>query len=57
MWVASSSWVKKPLHHISINPFKDERLTDEQVLAIVERAELKYGYNRAITSALSSSMF
>ncbi len=45
MWtVASTSRVKKPLHHISINPFKDERLTDEQVLKIVERCEEKYGY-------------
>ena len=45
MWVvASSSRVKKPIHHISINPFKDERLTDAQMLKIVERAEKKYGY-------------
>ncbi|MDE1902116.1 MAG: relaxase/mobilization nuclease domain-containing protein [Alphaproteobacteria bacterium] len=45
MWtVACNSKVKKPLHHISINPFKDERLTDEQVLKIIERAEQKYGY-------------
>jgi hypothetical protein len=46
MWtVACNSRVKKPLHHISINPFKDERLTDEQVQKIVERCEEKYSYN------------
>lgn len=45
MWkVASNSKCKKPLHHISINPMKDERLTDKQVLAIVERCEDAYGY-------------
>lgn len=45
MWVvACNSKVKKPLHHISINPFRDERLTDEQVLKIIERAEQKCGY-------------
>jgi hypothetical protein len=45
MWaVASNSKAKKPLHHISINPMNDERLTDEQVLEIVERCEQKYGY-------------
>ncbi|MDD5585337.1 MAG: relaxase/mobilization nuclease domain-containing protein [Alphaproteobacteria bacterium] len=45
MWeVASNSKVKKPLHHISINPFWDERLTKAQVLKIVERCEEKYGY-------------
>jgi hypothetical protein len=45
MWVmASHSKARKPLHHISINPFKDERLTDKQVLKIVERCEQKYGY-------------
>ncbi len=45
MWeVASNSKAKKPLHHISINPMKDERLTDEQVLKIVERCEQKYCY-------------
>jgi hypothetical protein len=45
MWaVASNTKAKKPLHHISINPFKDERLTDKQVLKIVVRAEQKYGY-------------
>jgi hypothetical protein len=45
MWaVASATKAKKPLHHISINPFKDERLTNEQVLKIVKRCEEKYGY-------------
>lgn len=45
MWaIASNSKVKKPLHHISINPMKGETLTDEQVLKIVERCEQKYGY-------------
>lgn len=45
MWsLASNTKCTKPLHHISINPFKDERLTDEQVLKIVERCEQKYGY-------------
>lgn len=45
MWVtACNSKVQKPLHHISINPNKGERLTDKQVRKIVERAEQKYGY-------------
>lgn len=45
MWVvACKTKSTKPLHHISINPMKDERLTDIQVLAIVERCEEKYGY-------------
>ena len=45
MWaVADGTRAKKPLHHISINPMKDERLTDKQVLRIVERLEEKYGY-------------
>lgn len=45
MWVvASNTKATKPLHHISINPMKDERLTDKQVLAIVQRCEEKYGY-------------
>jgi len=45
MWtVACTTKARKPLHHISINPFKDERLTDEQVLKIVKRCEEKYGY-------------
>ena len=47
MWmVASTSRCRKPLHHISINPSKDERLTDEQMLRIVARAEQKYGYRK-----------
>jgi hypothetical protein len=45
MWVvASNTKATKPLHHISINPMKDERLTDKQVMAIVARCEEKYGY-------------
>lgn len=45
MWeVASTTKAKKPLHHISINPRKDERLTDEQVFKIVSRCESKFGY-------------
>ncbi len=45
MWaIASRTRCTKPLHHISINPMKDERLTDKQILAIVERCEEKYGY-------------
>jgi hypothetical protein len=45
MWaVADGTKAKKPLHHISINPMKDERLTDEQVRRICERLEEKYGY-------------
>jgi hypothetical protein len=34
---------KKPLHHVSINPMKDDRLTDEQVFRICQRLEEKYG--------------
>lgn len=45
MWeVANCTRCTKPLHHISINPMKDETLTDKQVMAIVERCEEKYGY-------------
>lgn len=45
MWeIAGCTACTKPLHHISINPMKDERLTDKQVMAIVERCEEKYGY-------------
>ena len=45
MWaIADGTRVKKPLHHISINPMKDERLTDEQVRRICERLEERYGY-------------
>ena len=45
MWeVAGCTRCKKPLHHISINPMKDEHLTDAQVRAIVDRCEEVYGY-------------
>ena len=45
MWaVSDGTKVKKPLHHISINPMRDERLTDKQVLRICERLEERYGY-------------
>ncbi|MDD2324514.1 MAG: relaxase/mobilization nuclease domain-containing protein [Alphaproteobacteria bacterium] len=45
MWeVACPTKVKKPLHHISINPMKGEHLTDKQVLAIADRCEELYGY-------------
>ena len=45
MWtVANSTKATKPLHHVSINPMKDERLTDKQVSKIVERLEEKYRY-------------
>jgi len=45
MWaVASRTKATKPLHHISINPHKDERLTDDQVQKIITRCEQKYGY-------------
>ena len=45
MWViACPTKVKKPLHHISINPMKGEHLTDKQVLAIADRCEEVYGY-------------
>ncbi|MDR3450893.1 MAG: DUF736 family protein [Alphaproteobacteria bacterium] len=37
MWqVASQTKVEKPLFHFSINPFKDERLTDKQAKQIAE---------------------
>lgn len=42
--VGSLTRAKKPLHHVSINPMKDERLTDAQVLCICTRLEEKYGY-------------
>ena len=46
MWaVAAKTRAKKALHHISINPRRDERLTGDQLSAIVRRCELKYGYN------------
>ena len=45
MWaVACHSQIKKMLHHISINPCKDERLSDQDVSKIVRRCENKYGY-------------
>ncbi len=45
MWaVSEGTKVKKPLHHVSINPMKDERLTDQQVRRICERLEQQYGY-------------
>lgn len=47
MWtVAYNSKVIKALHHISINPCIDERLSDDQVHRIVERCEKKYGYKK-----------
>jgi Relaxase/Mobilisation nuclease domain len=47
MWaVGSTTRAKKPLHHVSINPRKDECLTDQQVFRICERLEEKYGYER-----------
>ncbi len=48
MWaVARHTKAKKPLHHISINPMADERLTDAQVMQIIERCAEKYGYQPA----------
>lgn len=45
MWVVGrTTRASKPLHHVSINPYKDERLTDAQVRKICERLEEKYGY-------------
>ncbi|MBP7253565.1 MAG: relaxase/mobilization nuclease domain-containing protein [Alphaproteobacteria bacterium] len=45
MWaVADGTKVKKPLHHVSINPMKEECLTDLQVSRICERLEEQYGY-------------
>ena len=45
MWAVSyGTKVKVPLHHVSINPMKHERLTDDQVLKICERLEENYGY-------------
>ena len=45
MWtVGKATRAKKPLHHVSINPHKDERLTAAQVLRICQRLEEKYGY-------------
>lgn len=45
MWlVGKTTRAQKPPHHVSINPHKDERLTDEQVRRIYTRLEAKYGY-------------
>ena len=45
MWmVGKTTRAKKPLHHVSINPYKDEHLSDAQVRKICERLEEKYGY-------------
>lgn len=45
MWmVGKTTRATKPLHHVSINPYRDERLTDAQVRKICERLEEKYGY-------------
>jgi len=45
MWaIGKTTRAQKPLHHVSINPFKDERLTDAQVRQICERLEKKFGY-------------
>lgn len=45
MWaIGRTTRARKPLHHVSINPHKDERLTDTQVLRICTRLEEKYGY-------------
>ena|ERR1700733_8109877 len=45
MWVVGrTTGAKKPLHHVSINPYKDERLTDVQVSVICGRLAEKYGY-------------
>jgi len=45
MWeTASCTKCTKPLHHISINPMKGERLTDKQVQTIANRCAEVYGY-------------
>lgn len=45
MWLlGKTTRAQKPLHHVSINPYKDERLTDARVMRICERLEQKYGY-------------
>jgi hypothetical protein len=45
MWmIGRATRATKPLHHVSINPRKDERLTDAQVLRICDRLEERYGY-------------
>jgi hypothetical protein len=44
MWlVASATKAEKPLFHFSINPFKDERLTDKQVKKIAKAYTAKCG--------------
>jgi len=42
--IAGHSKAKKPVHHISINPYKDEHLSDAAVLRIVRRCEEIFGY-------------
>jgi len=45
MWVvAGNTKCTKPLHHISINPMPGERLTNAQLMKIVEHCEKIYGY-------------
>jgi hypothetical protein len=45
MWmVGKTTRARKPLHHVSINPYKDERLADAQVFRICACLEEKYGY-------------
>lgn len=45
MWaIGSHSEVQKALHHISINPRRDEHLRDDQVFLIIACCEEKYGY-------------
>lgn len=45
MWIiGKTTRARKPLHHVSINPYKDERLTDTQVLRICACLGEKYGY-------------
>lgn len=45
MWAMTRhTKMRKPLHHVSINPHRHERLTDEQVQRICARLEEKYGY-------------
>ncbi|MDR3560897.1 MAG: relaxase/mobilization nuclease domain-containing protein [Negativicutes bacterium] len=44
MWRITKNAMKTPLHHISINPYADERLTKAQLMKIIERCEDKYGY-------------
>jgi hypothetical protein len=47
MWtIGSTTRARTPLHHVSINPYKDERLTNVQVLRICARLEERYGYGK-----------